>query len=622
ESLHREDILEISVEEVRRVLECDRVVVYSLNQELRYGTVIAESVAPGWTRALNQQINDPCFAPTYREKYLNGRVRAWKNIREAGMSPCYIEQLEKLEVKANLVTPIINEGKLFGLLVAHQCSHTRSWQQPEIRWVTQIATQVGFALDNAKLLADAKQLRQQVADESKWTEYFTDAIQHIRQTLNTEDILKTSVREVRRILECDRVVVYSLNQELRYGTVLAESVAPGWTRALNKQINDPCFDPTYREKYLNGRVRAWNNIREAGMSSCYIEQLEKLEVKANLVTPVINEGKLFGLLVAHQCSATRSWQQAEIRWMAQIATQVGFALDNAKLLEQLQESTTTSNQVSHQQQEQSEILKQQVVEILAENGNAYQTLSQEAMSQSEMTIKVLHQIQEVADSFSSVALNVQQIKFQEQQNDLAVQSTQESLDRAINSTANMQRTVQSMALGFDNVNDSCQKLAETINAIKDLSKQIVQQSMSITRAVNRSQINGDNQNAIIDLSDAIFTLMQQLFEASAQVDPLFANIKSEVREKTVTLDTGTQQLISGVGEFQTVRQKLERVVSLNNKLSNLIENMAQSIETQIQSSTFAKDSVQEVAAIAERISEQSMTITQSFNQLVLLVQKL
>ena len=621
ESLQEEDILEISVEEVRRVLNCDRVVIYSMNSD-NHGMIVAESVAPGWTRAQGKIIKDPCFESKYLDKYRNGRVRAWSNIYEAGMTKCYIEQLEDLEVKANLVTPVVNEGKLFGLLVAHQCSDFRNWQQPEIRWVTQIATQVAFALDNAKLLVKAKHLQQQVEDERKWTEYFTDAIQHIRESLKIEDILKTSVKEVRRVLECDRVVVYSLNQNLRYGSVLSESVAPGWTRALGKKIEDPCFEPTYRDKYRNGRVRAWDNIYEAGMTKCHIEQLEDLEVKANLVTPIINEGELFGLLVAHQCSDFREWQQAEIRWIAQIATQVGFALDNAKLLEQLQETTQTNSQISHQQYKQTETLKNQVVEILADNGDAYQTLSQEAMRQSETTINVLHQIQKVADSFNGIALNVQQVKFQEQQNELAVHDTQASLDRAVDSISNIQRKVQGVAVGFDNLSNSSGKLAETVNTIRDLSKQIVQQSMSITRAVNRSQIEASGQNSVMDLSDTIFSLMQQLYEASARVEPLFANIQTEIREKTITLDSGTQQLINGVGEFQAVRQKLDRVVTLHNKINSLIENISRSVENQTQSSTFAKDSVQEVASIAERISAHSMTITQSFNQLVVLVQKL
>ena len=621
ESLQEEDILEISVEEVRRVLNCDRVVIYSLNPDLRYGHVIAESVAPGWTRALNKEIDDPCFEPTYRDKYRNGRVRAWSNIYEAGMTRCYIEQLEKLEVKANLVTPIVNEGELFGLLVAHQCSDFRQWQQFEIRWVTQIATQVGFALDNAKLLARAKNLEQQVKDESKWTEYFTDAVRYIRESLKTEDILKTSVKEVRRILECDRVVVYSMNSDNR-GAIVAESVAPGWTRAKGRVINDPCFEAKYLDKYRNGRVRAWNNIYEEGMTKCYIEQLEQLEVKANLVTPIINEGKLFGLLVAHQCNNTREWQQAEIRWISQIATQVGFALDNAKLLEQLQESTQANSHVSDRQREQTEALKERVVEILADNGDAYQTLSQEAMRQSETTINVLHQIQKVADSFNGIALNVQQVKFQEQQNDLAVQDTKESLERAVNSISNIQRTVQNVAAGFDNVSSSSAKLAETVNTIKDVSKQIVQQAMNMNRAVNRSQIDGNSQNSMMDLADNMFSLMQQLYEASAKIEPLFASVRTEVREKTIILDSGTQQLLDGVSEFQSVRQKLERVITLHHKMNALVENISQSVENQTQSSTFAKDSVQEVASIAERISAQSMNITQSFNQLVVLVQKL
>ena len=536
QSLKTEDILHTSVREVRRILNCDRVLLYSLNQD-NYGVIVAESVASGWTKAEGRVIKDPCFEARYLDKYRDGRVRAWSNIYESGMTSCYIEQLEQLEVKANLVVPIINEGKLFGLLVAQQCSNTRQWQQPEILWLTQIATQVGFALDNAQLLADAQRLRQQVEEERMWTECFTDAIQQIRQSLKTEDILRASVREVRRILNCDRVVVYSLNQD-NYGVIVAESVAHGWTRAEGRVIKDPCFEARYLDKYRDGRVRAINNIYEAGMTDCHIEQLEQLEVKANLVIPIIKEEQLFGLLVAHQCSNTREWQQPEILWLTKIATQVGYALDNAKLLEQLEQST---------------------------------------------------------------------------------KGTQEILARAVNNSSNIQRTVQNVAVVFDNLSHSCQNLSETINTLKNLSNQIAQQSMSLTRSLNLSQIEEGNQNFITDLSDKIFALMQELFEATGKIDPLFAHIKTEITEKSITLQSETQQLISGVGEIQTARQKLDRVVTLNHQMSNLIENISNSLESQIQSSTFTEDSVQEVASIAERISEQSISMTQFFNQLVVLV---
>ena len=334
QSIARDDVLDISVEEVRRVLKCDRVVVYSLDKD-RYGVVVAESVAPGYARALNKTIEDP-FAARYLDKYRDGKVRAIDNIYEVGMNQCYGLQLETLQVKANLVAPILNRGQLFGLLVAHQCSASRHWLDYEIRWMTQIATQVGFALDNARVLAESAVRQEQADRERQWTNYFTEAVRHIRQSIAEDDVLDISVEEVRRVLKCDRVVVYSLDKD-RYGVVVAESVAPGYPRALNKTIEDP-FTARYLDKYRDGRVRAIDNIYEVGMSQCYKEQLETLQVKANLVTPILDRGQLFGLLVAHQCSASRHWLDCEIRWMTQIATQIGFALDNATLLKKITSS--------------------------------------------------------------------------------------------------------------------------------------------------------------------------------------------------------------------------------------------------------------------------------------------
>jgi methyl-accepting chemotaxis protein PixJ len=531
QSFKIKDILKSSVREVKRVLNCDRVLVYALHHKI-YGKIVAESVSSGWTKTEGMVIKDPCFEAKYFAQYRDGRIRAWDNIYDAGMSQCHVEQLEKFEVKANLIVPIIIEEKLFGLLVAQQCSQPRHWQQAEILWLTQIATQVGFALDNAQLLADAQRLRLQAESTKMWTEYFTDAVQQIRQSLKQKDVLKASVREVKRVLNCDRVLVYALDQD-NYGKVVAESVNHGWTRAEGRVIKDPCFEARYLDQYRDGRVRAWKNIYEAGMSNCYVEQLAQLEVKANLVTPIIYQGKLFGLLVAHQCSDTRQWEEAEIRWMSQIATQVGLALDNAQMLAKLEQYT---------------------------------------------------------------------------------QDTQAILDRAANSSSNIKRTVQNVTVGFENLSNSCQTFAETIGQVKDLSKQLAQQSMGMARAMNSSQLEPGNQDSAGDLSERIFTLMQELFEATARIDPLFTNIKTEITAKTTTLESETEQLMSGVDDFATASQNLEQIVALNHEMSNLIQNISDSLDTQIQSSTFTQNSVHELTDITKRISQQSVAIIESFNQ--------
>ncbi|MHC5937842.1 GAF domain-containing protein [Nostoc sp.] len=333
QSLNEEDVIKTTVEEVRKVLSTDRVLVYSFSANW-LGTVIAESVVPGYPKVLRSEIRDPCFGQGYVEKYQSGCVQATNNIYEAGLGDCHINLLESFAVKANLVAPILKDEQLFGLLIAHQCSRPRDWQQPEIDLFGQIAMQVGFALDHARLL-------QRIDAKGVQSRLLADTIGSIRQSLNEEDVLKTTVEEVRKVLSTDRVMVYSFYANWS-GIVIAESVVLTYPKVLQSEIQDPCFGQGYVEQYQSGRVLAINNIYEVGLADCHISLLESFAVKANLVAPIIKDEQLFGLLIAHQCSKPRDWQQSEIDLFGQIAMQVGFALDHARLLQRIEAESMRS----------------------------------------------------------------------------------------------------------------------------------------------------------------------------------------------------------------------------------------------------------------------------------------
>jgi twitching motility protein PilJ len=370
ESLNEEDVLRTTVEEIRKTIAADRVIVFGFDSNW-YGTVIAESVLPGFPKALQANIKDPCFAEGYVEQYQAGRVQATNNIYQAGLTDCYLGQLEPFAVKANLVAPILKDGHLFGLLIAHQCSAPRDWQQFEIDLFAQLATQVGFALDHARLL-------KRIDAEGVQTQTFLNITRRIRESLNEEDVLRTTVEEIRKTIAADRVIVFGFDSNW-YGTVIAESVLPGFPKALQANIKDPCFAEGYVEQYQAGRVQATNNIYQAGLTDCYLGQLEPFAVKANLVAPILKDGHLFGLLIAHQCSAPRDWQQFEIDLFAQLATQVGFALDHARLLNQVDQAYQTAEAAAYEQNRQKEALQRQVSEMLRDSKANIDTLSNEAL---------------------------------------------------------------------------------------------------------------------------------------------------------------------------------------------------------------------------------------------------
>jgi len=82
-------------------------------------------------------------------------------------------------------------------------------------------------------MADQLQTQLRFKAEAERT-HFTDIILRIRRYLNLEDILKTAVKEVRKVLKTNRVVIYRFDPDWN-GTVVAESVTlVGLKRGKNK----------------------------------------------------------------------------------------------------------------------------------------------------------------------------------------------------------------------------------------------------------------------------------------------------------------------------------------------------------------------------------------------------
>jgi PAS domain S-box-containing protein len=292
--------------------------------------MVAESVAPGFPKAIGSTIMDPCFKDRHVDQYRSGRVRAIDDIYNASLTDCHIELLSQFSVKANLVTPVVKDGSLLGLLIAHQCSGPRAWQEAEISFLSRLATQVGFVLDRGSLPAERKA-------ENEAEKLLMDLSIHMRECRNLEAVMQIAVQEARKVIKADRVSVYRFNPDCS-GTMVAESVASFFPKVLGANIFDPCFKERHIDQYRNGRVRAINDIHNANLTDCHIELLEHFSVKANLVAPIMKDGALLGLLIAHQCSGPRAWQEADISFFSRLATQMGLALDQVGLLEEIQQA--------------------------------------------------------------------------------------------------------------------------------------------------------------------------------------------------------------------------------------------------------------------------------------------
>jgi GAF domain-containing protein len=330
---NEQQIFDTAVHWARQGIGCDRAVIYSL-QASDHGKIVAEVVLAPYSPTIGRTIIDPCFEARYIDKYQRGRVRAIANIHQAGMTPCYIENLEKISVKASLVVPLLGAAKrLHGLLVLHQCSAPRAWSQSDIDLAIQIATHAGYSLEYLSQIQESDRLRNELHKAALWQQLLPKIEQKLQASHNRPEVLQTAAQQTQLLLGCDRVLVYSL-QTNSQGKIIAEVTQNALAPLMGSTIYDPCFDYRYIDKYKNGRVRAIGNIYQAGMTPCYIETLSKIGVKSNLVAPLlINDNQLIGLLVAHSCFEFRHWQPEEVEKFQQLAIQTSIALTTARLQE-------------------------------------------------------------------------------------------------------------------------------------------------------------------------------------------------------------------------------------------------------------------------------------------------
>ncbi|MDQ2097991.1 MAG: ATP-binding protein [Tychonema bourrellyi B0820] len=188
---------------------------------------------------------------------------------------------------------------------------------------------VGYGVDITARKQAEIALQQQVKRER-----LVNSIQErIRSSLNLEEVMKMAVEEVRHFLSTDRTIIYRFNPDWS-GFVAVESVAVGTMPILGLDINDPCFQERYAPVYEQRYIRAIDNIYTAGISECHINLLSQFGIQANLVVPIFQGEKLWGLLIAHHCRSPRNWNSSEIESLKQISVQLGIAIQQSTLFEQ------------------------------------------------------------------------------------------------------------------------------------------------------------------------------------------------------------------------------------------------------------------------------------------------
>ncbi len=655
-SLNSKDLFNITVTQARLALKADRVVIYQLNA-LGGGQIIAESVASGLPVALGKTIESASVDQEIIEAYRKGRVQATNNVSEAGFAPEYLRLMEQLQINAELVTPIVKDNQVFGFLIAHHCFSSHVWQTDEINFLQQLTIQIGLTLERVSLLEATQALK--------------DFTINLSRTLNSQDVYDLAVQNIRQALKADRAVIYQFDENW-LGSIIAESVIAGWPCSLGAEIRDPCF-LNYVEKYRQGRVLAINNIYQAGLSPCYIQQLEPFAVKANLVAPILLGDQLLGLLIVHQCSQPRVWQHSEIYLCEQLARIVGLALERTHVLEQTKKDRGAVEIVSQEQRQQEERLQLQLLRLLDDLEGASRgdltvraqvtsgeigtvgvffnsimeslreiiasvklaavevdaAIAQNSGAIAQLAIKALQQADQINHSLNSVdqiGLSIKEVATRARHAVVVVRTASRA---AKTGGAAMDLTVENILSLEETIGETYKKVKalekyfQGISRVETLIQQIAMQSnlLAINTGIEAVRAGEQGQGFAV-IAEEVALLAARCTEVSEEVEGIATNIQLETSVAIKAMELDSAKVFEGTRLVQNTKQSLSQMLSVFPQIDELVQSISAVTLSNMQTSQQVTNVMKQIAQVSEETGDASYQLSTSVQKTMDISQKL
>ena len=555
-----------------------------------------------------------------------------------------IEPIQELQQ----VTQDFSEGNLK--------ARARMWTNDEI----------GLLANTFNHLADSIETNENnLREDAKKSQILQKIALNFGEALKSEAILKIAVEDSRQVLNSDRVIYCTFDEQWQ-GTIIAESVKDGYPVALGTQIQDPCLTEQYIEKYRSGEVQVIADIFQAGFAESDLLQLDSLSVKANLVTPVLIGEKLTGLLIAHQCDAPREWQIKEVELLNKISIQTGNALEKAELLKQ-------QHQTQEKERQAKEVLQRRALELLMEvdpvsqgdltiraqvkedeigtiadsynttieslrklvtqvqtaaalvstttssKETSIQELSQGASQQTQEITKALGRIHAMTNSIQVVASNAEAAEKAVRLASDTVQAGDEVMNRTVDGFTAIRETVAETAKKVKRLGESSQKISKVVNLISSFADQT--NLLALNASIEAAHA-GEEGRGFAVVADEVRSLARQSAEATADIEALVAEIQAETNEVVAAMESGTEQVVAGTKLVDETRSSLNQISQVSSQIDKLVVAIAQATVEQSKDSEIVSQTMTQVAAVSEKTATEALQVSDSFKELLTVAQEL
>ncbi len=311
-----------------------------------------------------------------------------------------------------------SQGELLGIVT--QSSLLQAFNPLELYKLAEILEKKVLRLEEEKIeILENRtiELKQQVEERTATLKTKADQesliamiASQIRSSWELPDILNMTVEKVRMILGGDRVVIWQV-QPNRQMWALAESTGNNIIVLSNQRVSNPYFAPGYWDNYLQGRIREVSDIYTTEMIESDRALLEKLQIRAQVLLPIIHDQSLWGLIELTASYAARQWHSNELEFLQQISTQLAIAIKQVAAYEQLQLELCERQQAEQKLAQLNVELEQRVQDRTAELQSTNQELARATRLKDEFLANMSHELRTPLNAILGMTEGIQEEVF-------------------------------------------------------------------------------------------------------------------------------------------------------------------------------------------------------------------
>lgn len=497
----------------------------------------------------------------------------------------------------------------------------------------------------------------------------------IRESLNSDKILRVAVNHTRKAMEVERALFYSLNQW--QSQIIAESVDYRSITLLGTKINNPYDIKENIEDLPIGSIKAVNTIdivsNTLHLSQACIKHLQQFNIQAYLLAPVFVNKELYGLFIAHQCQDVHDWQDSEINLFKQVAVQIGYALEQSQLLQQVEQGRVTAETFYEEERRQKETLQMQLLELLQDvegavrgdltvradvsegeigtvadffnsiveslrdivtkvkatatqvndaigsNSGEIRQLAEEALFQAAEINSTLNAVDSMTIEMQNVADSARTASTVASRAARNAEESEKAIDRTVQKIMHLRETVGETAKKVKRLGESTQQISRVVSLINQIAVQT--NLLAINAGIEAARAGEEGQGFAV-VAEEVSELAARSSSATKEIENILDNVQREATELVQVIELETIQVVEGTRVVEDAKYSLAQILEVSRQVNLLVSSISNATDSQVETSQIVSTLVKQIAETSERTSTSSQKVSESLQHTVEISQQL